>query len=47
MAQTGQTRTFRSELAHGLTLVKEETDHLKNYQHLDQVNTYTVSTNDF
>lgn len=47
MAQTGQNRTFRSELAHGLTLVKEETDHLKNYQHLDQVNSYTVSTNDW
>lgn len=36
-------RTFRTELAHGITLVKEETDYFKNFELLDQINTYKVS----
>ena len=34
---------MRTELAHGITLVKEETDHFKNFEYLDQTNAYKVS----
>ena len=34
---------MRTELAHGITLVKEETDHFKNFEYLDQSNVYKVS----
>ena len=36
MAQGGgPLRTFRTQLANGLTLVKEETDYFKNFEFLD------------
>ena len=34
----------RTEIAHGLWIIKQETDHLKNYEFLDQMNTYRVSS---
>lgn len=41
--QSGEPRILRSQIANGLNLIKEEVDHYKNFEFLDQVNTYTVS----
>ena len=40
---TEKQRTFHTELAHGVTLTKVETDFYKNFEILDQINIYTVS----
>jgi hypothetical protein len=37
-------RTFTAEIANGLTLHKTEVDYTKNFEVVDQINTYTIES---